>query len=242
MRLCRLFTDQPLSAGERLVLQPAASHYLCRVLRARRGFSVRLFNGTSDSDFEAVLEQPSDTAALLQVGSELANLRESSLRITLAQALCRGEKMDLVLQKAVELGVAAVQPLLTERTEVHLDAERSARRAGHWRGVVLGACEQSGRSRVPQLHPVLALDEWLAASANSPCIALDPTATATLGELEIGSELSLVIGPEGGFSERELAAMSSVGVRCARLGPRVLRTETAGLAAIAVLQSRCGDF
>lgn len=242
MRISRLYTDQPLLSGQSLVLQAAASHYLCRVLRARRGHALRLFNGLTDTDFEAVLERPDDKSAAVHVGAAIENHRESPLRITLAQALCRGEKMDLVLQKAVELGVSAIQPLVTERTEVHLDVERTAKRALHWRGVVLGACEQSGRSRVPQLHPVMNLEDWLVASVGSARLALDPEAATGLSQLNVGEAISLIIGPEGGFSDRELAALRAAEVQGARLGPRVLRTETAGLAAIAALQARFGDL
>jgi 16S rRNA (uracil1498-N3)-methyltransferase len=237
-----LYTDQALTSGEVLVLQPAASHYLCRVLRARRGFIVRLFNGLSDADFEAVLEEPDDRSARLKIGACIVNWRESPLRISLAQALCRGEKMDLVLQKAVELGVCSVQPLVTERTEVHLDAERTSKRGLHWRGVVLGACEQSGRARVPELCAVRDLDDWLASASAVPRVALDPNAASTLGALAIADAVCLIVGPEGGFSDRELASFEAADVQRVRLGPRVLRTETAGLAAIAALQARFGDF
>jgi 16S rRNA (uracil1498-N3)-methyltransferase len=168
----------------------------------------------------------------------LAN--ESPLRITLAQAIARGEKMDWVLQKATELGVEAVVPLLTERTEVKLDAERSEKRSAHWRGVVIAACEQCGRARVPAIAAPVTLRDWLAGRA-TPGWFLDPDAERGLRDPEPG-ELTLVVGPEGGLGDRDLASLRAAGFRGLRLGPRILRTETAGVAVLAALQALHGDL
>lgn len=243
MRIPRLYTPQPLTGGAQCVLQAAASHYLCRVLRARSGQSVRLFNGEEDAEYAAELIQPSESAAVLRVGERQPCRPEGPLHLTLAQSLCRGEKMDLVLQKAVELGVAAIQPLVSERTEVHLDAERSSKRYSHWRGVILGACEQSGRVRVPELLPVLALPEWLSQPADGLRVVLDPQATRSLRDVPLAAHrLCVLIGPEGGFSDRERDIFAAADVQGVRVGPRILRTETAGPAVLAALQALRGDW
>lgn len=243
MRVSRIHTPQPLSAGALLRLETQPSHYLVRVLRLRKGVALRLFDGVDEADWTATLVQPEDRGAVVEIGERVPNVVESPLRLTLAQALCRGEKMDLVLQKAVELGVSAVQPLVTERTEVQLDAERGSKRAQHWRGVMIGACEQSGRSRIPDLHALATLPEWLATQDPRALVALEPGADLRLsGVVPMDRALTLVVGPEGGFGEREIAMFAARGVRCVRLGPRVLRTESAGLAALAALQALHGDL
>lgn len=243
MRVSRIYTPQPLHAGAVVRLESQPSHYLVRVLRLRKGAALKLFDGVDDADWSATLVQPEERGAVVEIGERIPNHVESPLRLTLAQALCRGEKMDLVLQKAVELGVAAVQPLLTARTEVQLDAERGHKRALHWRGVMIGACEQSGRARIPVLHPLIALPEWLAGQDPQTLVALEPGAgTGLSGVRPHNSALTLIVGPEGGFGEREIALFEAREVRCVRLGPRVLRTESAGLAALAALQALHGDL
>lgn len=243
MRVPRIHTPQPLHGGTLLRLEAQPSHYLVRVLRLRKAAPLRLFNGEEDQDWHASLVQPDDRAAVVEIGTPVLNRSESPLRLTLAQALCRGEKMDLVLQKAVELGVAAIQPLLTERTEVQLDAERSSKRALHWRGVMIGACEQCGRSRVPELLPLATLPDWLVNQSAATLVALEPSASDGLHSVQpVEQGLTLLVGPEGGLADRELATLAAREVRCVRLGPRILRTESAGLAAIAALQFRWGDL
>ncbi len=170
--------------------------------------------------------------------------RESPLAITLAQGIARGEKMDLILQKATELGVARIAPVLTERTEVKLDAGRADKRAAHWRGVLAAACEQSGRARLPELLAPQPLGHFLAGEASTHRLVLDPGATATLAGLALqpGASLCLLVGPEGGLSERDLAAARAAGFTGLGLGPRILRTETAALAAVAGLNALYGDW
>ena len=172
----------------------------------------------------------------------LAN--ESPLAITLAQGVARGEKMDLVLQKGTELGVAAFAPINTERTEVKLDAERAAKRLAHWQGILAAACEQSGRARLPRLGEPVSLANY-AVAENAPVkLVLDPQAGLGLHDLALpaAAEVALLVGPEGGLSDRDLAAARAAGFTGLRLGPRILRTETAGLAAIAALQALYGDL
>ncbi len=246
MRAIRQYLDAPLHEGARVALGEAALQRLVRVLRQGPGDEVILFNGDGH-DYRARLLSAGKREGEAEVLARAEPRGESPLAITLAQALARGEKMDLVLQKAVELGVHAFAPVVTERTEVRLDAERSDRRMQHWRGVVAGACEQSGRARLPLLSEPRALSEFAAAAANANQgrrFFLDPQASdsvATLG-LAPDARVTLVIGPEGGLSERDLALLRAARFEGLRLGPRVLRTETAGLAAIAALNALYGDW
>jgi len=240
MRVPRLYTDQPLKPGRDARLEDRSAHYLSRVLRHRPGLPLILFNGDGhDYDCETV-----DPRCLtVRVNGRLPAVPESRLRIVLVQAVGKGGRMDASLQKATELGVAAIQPLLTERTEVKLEPGRQERRMEHWRGVLVAACEQCLRAVVPELREPLALGDWLASDSDADRLALLPDAAAPLASvagLERGVEL--LVGPEGGFSEAELQRLGSAGVRAVSLGPRVLRTETAGPAAIAVLQSLHGDL
>ena len=239
MRLSRTHVDAPLAPGAVVALSENATGHLVRVLRLGLGDACIVFNGDG-ADYEARLVSLGKRGAEVEVMARHALANESPLRITLAQAIARGEKMDWVLQKATELGVEAIAPLLTERTEVKLDAERSEKRSAHWRGVVIAACEQCGRARVPTISAPMALRDWLAGRA-TPGWFLDPDADRGLRELEPG-ELTLVIGPEGGLGDRDLAALRAAGFRSLRLGPRILRTETAGVAALAALQALHGDL
>ena len=242
MRVTRVFVEAALEPGVELELPEASSTHLLRVLRLAAGDPLVLFNGDGH-DYAAHLVMPGKRSALVRVDARLPAATESPLRITLAQALARGDKMDWVLQKATELGVHALAPVVTERTEVKLDAERGSRRMSHWQGVIASACEQSGRARLPHLAEPRRLDAF-AAEATGLTLALDPEGEFTLNDLPPpdAAGIVLVIGPEGGLSPRDLATLRAAGFRGLRLGPRVLRTETAGLAALAALQGRFGDL
>jgi 16S rRNA (uracil1498-N3)-methyltransferase len=162
--------------------------------------------------------------------------------ITVAQAISRGERMDQTLQKCTELGASAFRPLFSERVEVRLSGDKLERRMAHWRGVVVAACEQSGRAVVPQVLPALDLDDWLANDRAGQRIVMHPGADASLARLDPGQRVELAIGPEGGFSDREYERILAGGVRGVRLGRRILRTETAAPAAVAILQALFGDL
>jgi 16S rRNA (uracil1498-N3)-methyltransferase len=180
----------------------------------------------------------------VRVESKQALRNESPLPLTLAQGMARGEKMDLIVQKATELGVARIVPLLTERSEVKLDPARAEKRLAHWRAVVASACEQSGRARLPEIMPALPLSTWLdgLVADGALRLALLPEATRASRELRFSEAGGvLVVGPEGGLGERDIAALMAAGFEGLRLGPRILRTETAGLAALAALQALHGD-
>jgi 16S rRNA (uracil1498-N3)-methyltransferase len=236
-----LYTRQELIPGQPVCLQGGAAHYLMRVLRAAPGQSVVLFNGDGH-DYVAEVSPGGKNEVKLLVLDKLAVLSESPLHITLVQALARGERMDLSLQKATELGAAAFQPLLSERVEVRLRPEKVNKRLEHWRGVIVSACEQCGRARLPELGPPLTLSEYLARESEGTRVVLAPAASLALVAVAIRQRVTLLVGPEGGFTEAELGLMETAGIAAAHLGPRVLRTESAGPAAIAVLQSMAGDL
>lgn len=242
MRTPRIYTEQALSPGVIVRLEAIPSQHLLKVLRLRPGSAVWVFNGDG-RDYLGAFVGAERGAALIEVHQGLSKRTRSALALRLAQSICRGEKMDLVLQKATELGVHAIQPLVSERTEVKLDAERTGRRMAHWRGVLIGAAEQCGRAELPELAAPRSLSEWLADRPPGECVALDPEAAASWSVLPADvSALTVLVGPEGGLSERELDLAARLGVRRLRLGPRVLRTETAGLAALAIAQARFGDL
>lgn len=244
MRIPRIYTTQALVAGQSLELEPAPSRHLLTVLRLKPGAALLLFDG-SGSEFEAQLESETGRSARVQIGTAHAARSESPLRVTLAQGISRGERMDFTLQKAVELGVAEIMPLLAERSVVRLDADQAARKQTHWQQVVIGACEQSGRVRVPAVHAPLGLHEFLAKHPHRGLgLLLDPDTTLSVKNLPApeSNQILLLVGPEGGLNDAETAAAQQAGFTAVGLGPRVLRTETAALVALSLLQARWGDL
>jgi 16S rRNA (uracil1498-N3)-methyltransferase len=243
MRIPRIYTDQPLRAGSEVLLPEQAGEHIARVLRMERGHPLILFNGDG-REYAAALASLAKRAVTAEVGPACEVDRESPLRITLAQSVARGEKMDWILQKATELGVARIVPLATERTEVKLDEERAERRLAHWRSVVAAACEQSGRARLPEIVAPLRLDRWLGDLADDLALrlALLPEGETNLRQFpQVENAVLLCVGPEGGFSDHDVAQLRQARFHGLCLGPRILRTETAGLAAIAALQAIAGD-
>ena len=244
MRVTRCHVDLPLAEGMELVLPERAANHLARVLRLREGDPCVLFNGDGH-DYAASLALVGKREVRARVHARQAVDNESPLRIVLLQGIARGEKMDLILQKATELGVAAIVPVSGERTEVKLDAERAEKRLAHWRSVVESACEQSARARVPSLAAPAPLEAAARALEDEGArLLLDPQGEHRLEALAHPEAMKVVvaIGPEGGWSPRDREILHGAGFSGLRLGPRVLRTETAGLAAIAALQSRFGDL
>lgn len=244
MTLPRLYLPVPLRPGQRLSLPDAQRHHLVTVLRVRAGQQVVLFDGETDQEAIATLQQADRRRAELTVERLVAVRRESPLAVTVAQAVSSGERMDFTLQKGVELGAAAFQPLYSERSQRPLRGERLARRLRHWQGVIVHACEQSGRTRLPRLLSPRPLAEFLAEPGDDLRLLLDPTASQPLTALRPtpAQAITLIVGAEGGFSAAELALAERHGVSRRRLGPRILRTETAGLVALGWLQASGGDL
>jgi 16S rRNA (uracil1498-N3)-methyltransferase len=244
--LMRLYFPGELAPGRSCVLGRPQAHHALRVRRLTRGESVILFNGDGAQYAATVSHAGRDRFALEVTGREGVD-REAPFAVTLAQALASGERMDYTIQKAVELGAAAIQPLESRRSVVRLTAERARGRAAHWQAVVIAACEQCGRNRVPQVAPLAPLDAFLAGQAaqrdGARRVLLSPRAGGGLRELSRPAGPVVVLaGPEGGFSPEEERAAEEAGFRPVRLGPRVLRTETAAVAALAGMQALWGDF
>lgn len=244
MRTIRIHVDLALASGQEITLPAQAGEHVARVLRLDVGAPVVLFSGDDGMEYDATLVGVGKREVVASVGNGRAVANESPLALTLAQGVARGEKMDLIVQKATELGIARIVPILTERSEVKLDPARAEKRLVHWRAVAASACEQSGRARVPTIDPALPLSAWLASLGGdaSPRLALLPEGSKRPGELGLRDAAILAIGPEGGFGERDRAALAASGFLGLKLGPRILRTETAGLAAIAALQALYGDI
>jgi 16S rRNA (uracil1498-N3)-methyltransferase len=251
MRLTRLFVDAPLTSGAPITLRGGAASHVTRVLRLRVGEPLTLFNGQG-GEYAGTLEKSRGGEVTVVVGNHRAEERESPLTLTLAQGISRGERMDLVVQKATELGVSCLVPLLTERSVVRLEAQQADRKTNHWRAIAIAACEQSGRNRPPRIMSPLALRDFLrapdreagAAAAEPPLrLLLSPAAPGSLGELEPRpNAVTVLIGPEGGLTDEEQQTAVAAGFTPVRLGPRVLRTETAAIVALALIQQRFGDL
>lgn len=244
MRVTRVHVALPLAAGHEIELPEHAANHLIRVLRMGIGDHCTLFNGDGH-DYPARLVEVGKRIARAEIGAGVSVHSESPLRLILLQGVARGEKMDLILQKATELGVGSFQPLYSQRSEVRLDGDRADKRLAHWRGVVVSACEQCGRAVVPAVAMPTSLAQALTAlPADGPRLILDPDATASLSRLRVDSAkpICLAVGPEGGWSPQDIEQLQASGFSGVRLGPRVLRTETAGLAVISALQVLHGDL
>jgi 16S rRNA (uracil1498-N3)-methyltransferase len=237
-RVPRLYVDTELRPQDRFVLPEDAAHHAARVLRLREGELVLLFDGRG-GEYEARLWMPGRDQVVAEIGGKRDVERESPLAVTLVQAVSSGEKMDFTIQKAVELGVAAVQPVLTEKSVVRLSAEREAKKLSRWKRVAISACEQCGRNRIPEIRDPVALDRYLPAAGSK--ILLSPSGSGKLADFAKGPVI-LAAGPESGFSESEERHLLRAGFQAVRLGPRTLRTETAALAALAALNALAGDF
>jgi len=241
MRLARIFVDNPLREGDRLTLPPAPSQHLISVLRVRSGQPLVLFNGDG-RDYGAEVLTAERRGVAVEIGPAGGPEPPLPLRVHLGLGISKGERMDFALQKAVELGVARITPLFTERGVVRLEGERLRRRHRHWEGVVVAACEQSGRRRLPELAPAASLDDWLAEDHACPVLLHHAGRMPLTSIPSPDGSLTLLVGPEGGLAEAERAGAEQAGFTAARIGPRILRTETAPLAALAVVQALWGDL
>lgn len=242
MRTPRIFHNQALMPASRVALDENAARHVGKVLRLGIGASLRLFDGHG-GEYTATIHEIGKRDVIVSVGEHTALEVESPLKVTLAQGISKGERMDFTLQKAVELGVQRIVPLDTERSVVHLKGERREKKLEHWRGVIISACEQCGRNTLPELLPIQSLECWLETTTSQGVyLLLDHRAEGSLGNLKKCDTVTLLIGPEGGISESERSKAYAAGYTGLRLGPRVLRTETAALTALAALQSHWGDL
>lgn len=240
----RFYCDLPLAPGRLIELPSESARHAMGSLRLRDGDAITLFNGDG-GEYPGALELRGKLA-FARLGARDEPARESALAVTLAQGISSGDRMDLTLQKAVELGVADIQPLMMRRTVVKLAEDKAERRLRHWRGVVVAACEQCGRNRIPPVAAIQDCLSWLKSAAVGEAGArflLDPEGALGLGDIPAPEgPVLLLAGPEGGFDSVEREAALRAGFRSLRLGPRILRTETAALAALAALQANWGDF
>lgn len=243
MRIPRIYhPTSSLSIGQTVELSAEAANHVGRVLRMQVDQALELFCGDGHN-YPAVIMQADKRKVVVQIKAQRSNPSESNVKIHLGQAISRGDRMDFVLQKSVELGVTEITPLFTERCGVKLSGERLLKKTEQWQKIVISACEQSGRSHVPVVHPALSLEHWLQKLPQALRLTLDPGAATPLAQQQVTAEqIQLVIGPEGGFSEPEVALTTTYNFHPIRLGPRVLRTETAALAALTVLQYQFGDL
>ncbi len=242
MRTPRVYSPQNLTVGDCIQLEEGAARHLTSALRMTTGQSVIVFNGKG-GEYNGELVAAKKGSATLRI-TEFKDIdRESPLSIHLAIGISRGERMDWIMQKATELGVTQITPLFTERCEVKLSGDRLHKKVRHWQQVAISACEQSQRNRVPQVNNPVALEQWQQACEASLKLVLYHRTEKSLGDIcQPSGEIVLLIGPEGGLSEREIEQAILLGFLPTAIGPRVLRTETAPLAAISILQTRWGDM
>ncbi len=243
MRIPRFYLPIPLVSGTTVALSTDTAHHVTRVLRLQVGATVGLFNGQG-GECQATLHSITKSQVYAHVLTHNPREAESPLQVTLVQGISRGERMDYTLQKAVELGVTRIVPLFSERCEVRLQGERLDKRIQHWQGVVISACEQCGRNRVPLVSAATTLQHWLPTANTGLRLVLDPLAPHGLAQYTKPDDgnITLLIGPEGGLSDVEINEAQHAGFTGIRLGPRIFRTETAGLAMLAALQTMWGDL
>ena len=241
MRIPRIYQQGDLSPGLTIELDRMASHHLSRVLRLRNDDPVIIFNGQGGEYLGSLHIEGKQAAVNIREFNDTS--RESNLDITLLQGISKGERMDISIQKAVELGVRKIVPVVCQRTVVNLKDERKDKKQQHWQGIIINACEQSGRNFIPQLAPAVKLHELLGSTIEGLKLTLDPEASTRLHDIKPpGNQITLLIGPEGGLTIEEIAQASASGFSGIQLGSRILRTETAALVALSVLQAKWGDL
>jgi len=243
MRLTRIYVAAPLSPDIDLMLPPSGAYHVARVLRLRTGAALLIFDGMGN-EYRAEINSVNGDKVQVRAGERIQGTAESSLKITLTQGISRSERMDWTLQKATELGVSTIAPILTARSVVRLDDKQAAKKQEHWQGIVIGACEQCGRNVLPTVQAPARLRDHLSNTRKDGMrLVLSPTAPASLAGLSsLSSKVELLIGPEGGLDDDELVLAEQSGFTPVRLGPRVLRTETASVVALSVLQALWGDL
>lgn len=261
MRLTRVYVDAPVAAGKRVIVEGSAANHIARVLRLRSGDALTVFDG-SGGEFGARIEEFRKEAVVVAVEEHRPLDRESPLPLTLVQGISRGERMDWIIQKATELGASRIVPVFTKRSVVRLDGKQAERKLQHWRAITVAACEQCGRNRIPDLAAPVDFFDMLAGdssghpdsagrpdsaghsdSAGATRLLLSPTGDLRIDDLQdVGKGITVLIGPEGGLEDVEQEAAITAGFKAVRLGPRVLRTETAAIAALTIIQRYFGDL
>lgn len=242
MRIPRVYLPRPLQCNTVVTLNENAANHVMRVLRLKPGAQLILFNGEG-GEYRAMLGRSNKLQVEVMVGEFVGREVESPVSITLAQGVSRGERMDYTIQKSVELGVTRIVPVFSQRSVVNLQGERLDKRVRHWRSVTESACEQCGRNRVPAVWEATSVDEWLRRDDGDLKLILHPEAPLDLSGIAPPSgPVSLLVGPEGGFAPEEITRAQTVGYIGLRLGPRILRTETAAMVALSVLQTLWGDL
>jgi len=242
MRIPRIYTDSPLSEGSHADLDENAAQHVGRVLRMQSGQALKLFNGDGQ-DYPATITEAGKKRVGVLVGAPEANHTESPLQVTLGQTLSKGDRMDYAIQKAVEMGVSCIVPLTTERCEVKLKGDREDKRLRHWQSIAVSAAEQCGRARVPEVLPVMTLEQWFGHSRDCDLrLVLHHRTEQSLASMDKPAHVALMIGPEGGLTAEEIALAEKEGFMPVALGPRVLRTETAPVATLALCQWLWGDI
>ena len=242
MRIFRIYSPDLLKVESQITLPPDASNHIANVLRAKPGQPLVLFNGDGN-EYSAVLIEVTKRTVLVQIEAKLSMSVESPLNIHLGQGISRGDRMELVLQKAAELGVTEISPLITERCGVNLNEQRWQKKHLQWQRIIIAACEQCGRNILPTLNMPTTFNDWINQSTKQLRLTLHPRAEKAFRHIAIPSDgVRLLIGPEGGFSDNELYNTEQAGFHTVQLGPRVLRTETAAIAAVTALQAIHGDL
>ncbi len=244
MKSIRIFQAGLFETGNSYTLEKSPSNHLIKVLRLKSNDRFTLFNGDG-YEYPSTLEV-SGKLAIVHINEKVISNNESSLNIHLLQGISKGERMDFAIQKSIELGVAKISPVITERTVVNLKGDRGAKKLDHWKKISISACEQSGRNTLPEIDSIQTLPQMINNKADDLKILLDPTASHTIQSLHEShpgtTHIQLLIGPEGGLSEKEISLAQNMGYKTIRFGPRILRTETAALAAITASQLLWGDL
>lgn len=241
MRIPRLYVDQLLATNQLAELPEASSHYISKVLRLAEGSPLTLFNGQGGY-FTAIIQHITKKNVTVQLQQHHLTEYESPLTIHLAIAISKGDRMEWVIQKATELGVSEITPLISARVELKLKGERLEKKLQHWKKIAISACEQCGRNRIPTINKLITIDEWLITAKADKKLVLHHRTDQALNSNEPITSAALLIGPEGGLNENEINKAESNGFEALHLGPRILRTETAPLVAITLLQSVWGDI
>ena len=242
MRIPRIYTPQVFTPNTLIDLDESAANHVGKVLRMQAGRELILFNGQGPYHYTAVIEHSDRKRVTVNIIDKVASHNESPLAIHVGQALSKGDKMELVIQKSVELGVSEITPLWTEHCDVKLNNERMEKKLKQWQGIIISACEQCGRDVLPVLNPVIKIQDWITSVSGDEKWVLDPRGNADQTTPDAVTSAVIAIGPEGGLSQDEIQQACEQGFKAKLIGPRVLRTETAALTAVTLLQSQWGDF